>query len=70
MRFAEPKTVAQQDLQGLHRIRQRLIQSLTALISGLLTEYGITVPRQAAQLRRRLPILLNDPTSEFTSLVS
>jgi transposase len=52
MRFVAPKTVAQQDLQGLHRIRQRLVQSLTALINqirGLLAEYGITVPQQAAK---------------------
>jgi transposase len=71
MRFVAPKTVAQQDLQGLHRIRQRLVQSRTALINqtrGLLAEYGITVPQQAAQLRRRLPIILDDSTNELTSL--
>jgi len=71
MRFVAPKTVAQQDLQGLHRIRQRLVQSRTALINqtrGLLAEYGITVPQQAAQLRRRLPIVLDDPTNELTPL--
>ena len=71
MRFVVPKTVAQQDLQGLHRIRQRLVQSRTALINqtrGLLAEYGITVPQQVAQLRRRLPIVLDDPTNELTPL--
>jgi transposase len=71
MRFVAPKTVAQQDLQGLHRIRQRLVQSRTALINqirGLLAEYGITVPQQAAQLRRRLPVILEDPTNELMPL--
>lgn len=71
MRFVAPKTVAQQDMQGLHRIRQRLVQSRTALINqirGLLAEYGVTIPQQAAQLRRRLPSILEDPANELTSL--
>jgi transposase len=71
MRFVAPKTIAQQDLQGLHRIRQRLVQSRTALINqirGLLAEYGLTVPQQAVQLRRRLPLLLEDSTNELTPL--
>lgn len=71
MRFVAPKTVAQQDMQGLHRIRQRLVQSRTALINqirGLLAEYDITIPQQAAQLRRRLPSILEDPANELTSL--
>src|SRR5437870_2832242 len=44
MRFVAPKTIVQQDLQGLHRVRQRRIQARTALVNqlrGLLTEYGI-----------------------------
>lgn len=71
MRFVAPKTVAQQDLQGLHRVRQRRIQHRTALINqirGLLMEYGITIPQQIGQLRRRLPAILEDPTNELTGL--
>jgi transposase len=71
MRLVAPKTIAQQDLQGLHRIRQRLIQQRTALtnqIRSLLAEYGITAPRQVGQLRRRLPAILDDPTNELTGL--
>ena len=39
MRVVMPKSIAQQDLQSLHRIRQRLSQTRTALtnqIRGLL----------------------------------
>lgn len=71
MRFVAPKTVAQQDLQGLHRIRQRLVQARTALVNqirGLLTEYGITIPQHIGQRRRRLPAILEDPTNELTGV--
>ena len=46
MRFISPKTIEQQDLQALHRIRSLLIQERTAVanqIRGLLMEYGITI---------------------------
>ncbi|MBS0156699.1 MAG: IS110 family transposase [Nitrospira sp.] len=71
MRFVHPKTIGQQDLQALHRIRQRRIHNRTALINqirGLLMEYGITLPAQAAQVRRRVPGLLDDATQDLTSL--
>jgi transposase len=71
MRFVSPKTIGQQDLQALHRIRQRRIHNRTALsnqIRGLLMEYGITLPRQIAQVRRRLPSLLEDAAHQLTSL--
>jgi transposase len=71
MRFVQPKTIEQQDLQALHRVRQRRIHNRTALINqirGLLMEYGITLPQQVAQVRRRLPRLLEDAAQELTSL--
>ena len=52
MRFVHPKTIGQQDLQALHRIRQRRIHNRTALVNqirGLLMEYGIPLPPHAAQ---------------------
>lgn len=48
MRFVPVKTVAQQDLQALHRIRERLVCQRTALINqarGLLAEYGLILPK-------------------------
>ena len=47
MRFVTPKSVEQQDIQSLHRIRSRLIGERTALVNqvrGLLAEYGIVLP--------------------------
>lgn len=43
MRFVAPKTIAQQDLQALHHLRERRIQERSALcnqLRGLLAEYG------------------------------
>ena len=44
MRFVPAKDVDQQDIQALHRVRERLIGERTALVNevhGLLHEYGI-----------------------------
>ena len=54
MRFVAVKSVAQQDLQALHRVRARLMQARTALINeprGRLHEYGMIVPQGAATFR-------------------
>jgi transposase len=48
MRFVPVKSTDQQDLQTLHRARERLICQRTALINhtrGLLAEYGIVLPQ-------------------------
>jgi len=63
MRFVEIKTEAQQDIQALHRLRERRIQERTALcnqLRGLLAEYGQILPRGINVVRRRLPELLED----------
>jgi transposase len=46
MRFVPSKSIEQQDLQVLHRIRSRMIGSRTLgnQIRGLLAEYGIVLP--------------------------
>jgi Transposase len=52
MRFVPVKRVEQQDLQALHRIRERLIKARTALvheIRGLLNEYGMVLPQSLAK---------------------
>lgn len=51
MRFVPAKSVEQQDIQSLHRVRSRLVSSRTQLASqvrGLLAEYGIVLPRASA----------------------
>jgi transposase len=56
MRFVLVKTVAQHDLQSLHRARNRLVGQRTASIThmrGPLAEYGIVHPTGAALFARR-----------------
>jgi transposase len=46
MRFVDVKTIEQQDIQALHRVRERLVRQRTALcneIRGLLLEFGIVL---------------------------
>ncbi|WP_425364502.1 IS110 family transposase [Candidatus Tisiphia endosymbiont of Mystacides longicornis] len=48
MRFVPIKSVEQQDVLSIHRVRERLVKNRTALaneIRGLLHEFGITIPR-------------------------
>ena len=69
MRFVPIKTIEQQDIQLLHRVRSRLISQRTALtnqIRGLLAEYGIVVAKSIASLRRRLPEILDEEVNELT----
>lgn len=57
------KTVAQQDQQALHRVRQLRMKHRTALINqvrGLLAEYGITIAQGPGVLRKAIPELLED----------
>jgi transposase len=52
------KTVEPQDLQALHRVRERLVKHRTTVghqVRGLLLEYGIILPQGIARLRKRLP---------------
>lgn len=70
MRFVGIKSCQQQDIQALHRVRSRLMQIRTALanhIRGLLMEYGIVVEKQIGQLRKGLPLILEDASNELSS---
>jgi hypothetical protein len=63
MHFIPRKTVAQQDLQALHRVRNRLIGTRTQIgnqIRGLLAEYGIVLPRHLSHVRKALPQLTEE----------
>ena len=63
MRFVPIKSVAHQDMQALHRIRERHIKMRTALVNqirGLLSEYGIVMPKGVSQVRHKLPFILED----------
>lgn len=57
MKMVSPKTVEQQDLMMLHRIRSLAVKNRTALVNqirGLLAEYGVVLPKRVETLRRRL----------------
>jgi transposase len=63
MRFVSVKTVEQQDIQAIHRIRAGLIDQRTAKgnqIRGLVTEYGLVAPKIISNLREAIPCWLED----------
>ncbi len=69
MRFVAIKTLAQQDIQAIHRIRSELVRHRTAKVNqirGLLAEYGLTVGRRVQVLHTALPLLLEDAINGLT----
>src|ERR1700761_1211798 len=69
MRFVPAKSIEQQDLQALHRVRSRIIGCRTQLsnqIRGLLSEFGIVIPIHLSQLRRALPAVIEEDSSLLT----
>ncbi|MGB0867180.1 MAG: IS110 family transposase [Granulosicoccaceae bacterium] len=69
MRFVPLKTIDQQDIQAIHRVRSELIKSRNAKanqIRGLVAEYGIVAPRQIAQLRKAIHRWLEDAENGLT----
>src|SRR5947208_8142186 len=72
MRFVQAKTLAQQDMQTLHRARALLVRDLTALsnqMRGLLHEYGIVMGKSEAALRRALADLLAGNDERVTAVL-
>src|SRR5499426_506993 len=71
MRFVPIKDVDQQDIQALHRIRERLIGARTALvheIHGLLHEYGMVMPKGVAKFRQAVVGKLAAEKAKLTPL--
>jgi transposase len=69
MRFVALKTVEQQDLQAVHRVRSSLIRERTAKanqLRGLVYEYGLVAPQQISSLRRAVPLWLEDAENGLT----
>src|SRR5437667_4027664 len=66
MRFVPIKSVEQQAVLAVHRLRQGLVEERTALanrIRGLLTEYGLVIGVGLDRLRKALPSILEDAES-------
>jgi len=69
MRFVPIKSVSQQDALCLHRVRERLVRSRTALVNeirGLLHEYGIVIPQGIRNLRSELPGIIEQDEAFLT----
>jgi len=61
MRFVAPKTIGQQDIQAVHRVRSRLVGARTALVNeirGLLGEYGVVLPQGINKVRKELSAVI------------
>jgi transposase len=68
MQFVPVKTVAQQGMLGVHRLREGWKKDRTACINrirALLAEFGLVAPATPAALRLRLPQLLEDGANEL-----
>ena len=71
MRLVPIKNVEQQDLQALHRGRERLMGARTALVNemrGLLAEYGIGLPTGVNAFRNALAEKLEAEHAKLTPL--
>ena len=69
MRFVSVKNTEQQEILSLHRVREQVVANKTALINeirGLLGEYGVIIPKQAASIGKHIVEILEDATNELT----
>lgn len=69
IRFVEIKTLEQQDIQSLQRIRERMIKIRTGDINqlrGLMAEYGEVVATTPGALQKAIPGILEDASNELT----
>lgn len=65
------RTVEQQDIQALHRARQRLVNHRTATvcqIRGLLLDRGFAIGQAITRARHRIPEILSDLSNELTEM--
>src|SRR5919199_2756592 len=71
MRFVPTKAVDQQDIQALHRVRERLMGERTALVHevhGLLHEYGMVIPKGVAKFRQAVVSKLESAKDKLSAL--
>lgn len=63
MRFVPVKSVEQQDILSIHRVRERLVKNRTALsneIRGLLLEFGFIIPQGINKIMDKLTEILDN----------
>jgi len=69
MRYVAAKTIEQQDIQAIHRVRSSVVGQRTAQgnqIRGLVAEYGLVAPQQLGSLRKAIPDWLEDAENKLT----
>ena len=65
------KSIEQQDIQALHRARQRMVNHRTAVVSqirGLLLDRGIAFAKSIGRARRMIPEILANQANELTAM--
>ena len=68
MRFVPIKSIEQQAVLSLHRVRQGFVKARTAQanqIRGLLGEFGLIIPKGIWHIAQRVPGLLEDASNEL-----
>jgi transposase len=68
MRFVPVKSVEQQAVLSLHRVRQGFVKARTAQanqIRGLLGEFGLVIPQGIANVAKRVPSLIEKASGEL-----
>ena len=68
MRFVSIKTLEQQTVLCLHRVRQGIVKACTAQgnqMRGLMGEFGVIAPQGLGNLITRTPELIEDATNEL-----
>jgi hypothetical protein len=69
MRFVPTKELEQQDIQALHRVRERLVGVRTALVNevhGPMSEYGIVIPKGVSKFRKTVVGKLESEKNKLT----
>jgi transposase len=63
MRFVGLKTLEQQTIQSIHRVREGFVKRKTAIVNeirGLLLEFGIIIPQGINSFKKRIKNILSD----------
>ena len=69
MRFVAVKSIEQQDIQAVHRVRASVIRERVGKanqLRALAYEYGLVAPREISALRRAVPAWLEDTGNGLT----
>ena len=66
------KSIEQQDIQSLIRMRRLLVTERTRIVNqvrGLISEYGIIMPKGAAAFRKAIPEILENDENQLSCIL-